>query len=151
MCRSGGKGKGSEMSQFIEPGWYMYWQGHTYQVMALDAIAQTLEAELLHTGERISLPFQRVFSEEAGTQVSFAPTVENLLPIADRLLVIDARELPEALQRRAAQILTTVETVEALVVEAKQRALRVGQPFHRTATLRQILASLTPPLSLAAF
>lgn len=139
------------MSPFIEPGWYLHWQGHTYQVVALDAVEQRLEAELLHTGERISLPFKQVFSSEAGTSVSFAPTVEGLLPLAKALSVMDTRELPEPLQRRAAQILTTVEMVEALVAEAQRRALRTGQSFRRTPSLCQALASLTPPLSLAAF
>ncbi len=139
------------MSQFIEPGWYMHWREHTYQVVALDTVAQTVEAVLLHTGERMSLPFQQVFSAAADTQMSFAPTLDTLVPLMDCVSAIEASELSETLQRRAAQVIARVETVEASVAQAQQRAIRAGQPFRRTAALRQAVASLMPPLSLAAF
>lgn len=130
-------------NHFIQVGWYLKWQTQLYEITSIDVVQQIMQAELLHTREAVALPMTRLFSGNAEEQAVFAPTLAQLntfIHTAPR--IVDAAELPEALLTRADQIISTVETVEAMASEACTR---------RTVALQQAVKQLQPPISLATF
>ncbi len=137
---------------FIRVGWYLGWHGQSYQIVAIDTVEQCIRAEHVHTREDLSLTIQELFTEMGENQALLAESLEQVARLNHReKVMVDTAGLPERLLKQAEHIIVTVESVELLVAEVHQRASQRGEPYRRTAALRQAITQIANPISLATF
>ncbi|MBZ0274598.1 MAG: Mu transposase C-terminal domain-containing protein [Anaerolineae bacterium] len=136
----------------LRPGWYLYWQSRRYQIQSFDTTALTIQVEDLETEAAHTLALiDLLLGATAAHAPVFAPTPRLLEARIRRphsgSEVSPTADLPDHLLAQAKRIIRIVQQVDAQLRCAGEKDAAVKQ----TDTLRQIVAQLDDPVSLATY
>jgi transposase InsO family protein len=136
----------------LRPGWYLYWQLRRYRMLSFDTADLVVQVESVETGEPSSFQLAHLLLE---TSTELAPLFAPTLALLDARIarqrptpvVAPMEDLPVKLLARADRILQVIQQVDA-----QMRAVVLQtQDLSYTAVLRQMLAQLDDPVSLATY
>ncbi len=136
----------------LRPGWYLYWQSRRYRMLSFDTAALVVQVEAVETGEQSSFQLAHLLLE---TSTKLAPLFAPTLALLDALIarqrptpaVTPTDDLPMTLLARADRIIQVIQQVDAQM----RAVVRQTQDRSYTAVLRQMLAQLDDPVSLATY
>lgn len=141
----------------LKPGGFIYWQERTYQIeppaeAGLDPLL--IWVRDTETMELLPLKMEDLLLVE-GDPPLFAPTLRQLKEEMKSEYVPASRPpgagLPDNLLRRAAQIVSTIETIERLLADKERLARVQNQKLDYTQMLKQVCGQLTEPIGLTSY
>lgn len=136
----------------LRPGWYLYWQLRRYRMLSFDTAALVVQVEVVETGEQSSFQLAHLLLE---TSRELAPLFAPTLALLDERIarqrptpaVAPVEDLPVNLLARADRIIEVIQQVDA----GMRAVVLQAQDLSYTDVLRQILAQLDDPVSLATY
>ena len=146
----------STFEQSLRPGWYLYWQQQTYQILSLHLGNLLVRVINIATNETEDLSLDALLTCHQGeTPLLAAPSLTDLhkeiVARQPQAKQADATTLPMPLLARADSIIAAVETVESVTAKMQQRALLRGETAPRTQMLQLAIKQLDTPIALSTF
>lgn len=133
----------------LQPGYHIFWNQHTYRVIALDPEnALLLPVDPIPEAPKTTLSFLDLLATpQKGTDSPlFAPTLEALhAQVEERYTItssVPTDDLPDNYLIKARIITTVVEMVKRLIADDEQRATAHGEPLSRTQAIYRALGTV---------
>jgi hypothetical protein len=133
----------------LQPGYYIFWQQHTYRVIALDPEnALQLHVEPIPEAPRTILSLLDLLAtpQKGADAPLFAATLEALHSLMEERYALTSStitdDLPDNYLIKARMITTVVEMVRRLVSEEEQRAALSGKRVVQTQAIRRALETV---------
>lgn len=147
----------SPIENTLRPGWYVFWQDHTYRILSTSSDHLVIHVENIHSLEHREFRLETLLLALPDHQAAplFAPSLEALQTKIARQrpahTTTPTADLPETLLARADALIQVVQTIERQVVGVLRRAALQGETVKRTEIIQQALAQLDTPVSVSTY
>jgi hypothetical protein len=146
----------STLEKSLRPGWHLYWQQQTYQILSLHLDNLLVRVVNIATNETEDLSLDALLTNhQDDTPLLAAPSLtelhQEIVHHQPQAKQVDATTLPTPLLARADNIIAAVEAVESMVAQMQRRALLQGETPQRTQILQLAIKQLDTPIALPTF